>query len=117
MWAYGDYGSNPYGTTLMEVPLAIEIAAYLIVAGLLILLVRSIIKKRKHRTFLMEGKVTQMNAREDRRGKMAYEISLTWNNGEVQRYLTDKEIFSSLTLGESVRVTIRNERVIRAEKL
>lgn len=100
-----------------ELPLWIEIAAWIIIIGLIILFIRCTIKKLRFRKFQVEGKITQMMNLENNSGKIVYEIFITRFNGEVQRYLTDKKIYQSLEKGDLVRATVCNEKIIHIEPM
>lgn len=101
----------------VELPLWVEIAAWILIAGLTILLIYSIVKKARYRKFMIEGKVAQMFDMEDNRGKMVYEIFITRSNGDLQKYLTDKKIYQSIKKGDLIHATICNERIIRVETM
>lgn len=101
----------------VPLPLEMNIAAYVIICVLLILGIKSMIKNMRHRTFIMEGKVGQKMDSEDDRGRIVYEISLVRENGDTQRYQTDKKTYESVKVGDRIRATVRRERIVRIDWL
>ena len=105
------------GINTYDLPLEVEIAAYVIICVLLILGIKSMIKNMRYRTFIMEGRVGQKMDTEDDRGRITYEISLVRENGDTQRYQTDKKTYESVKVGDRIRAAVRRDRIVRVDWL
>ena len=104
---------NP--SRLGDVPLGMEIFAYVVLAAAVVLLIYSALKKRKTSTNTIQGKVVSKEESEDLRGKLSYEIFLGLENGETEKYLISGQLYRKVEKGDQIRVRVRNGWIIRLE--
>ena len=104
---------NP--SRLGEVPLGLEIFAYVILAAAVVLLIYTALKKRKTNTNTIRGKVTSKEESEDLNGKLSHEIFLSLENGETEKYLISGRLYREVKTGDQIRVRVRNGWILRLE--
>lgn len=104
---------NP--SRLGDVPLGLEIFAYVILAAAVVLLIYSVLRKRKTNTNTIRGKVISKEESEDLNGKLSYEIFLGLENGETEKYLISGQLYREVKKGDQIQVRVRNGWVIRLE--
>lgn len=103
------------GIGYVELPLWVNIAGAVILAGLLVLFVVSTVKKYRWHRIRVEGKVEQKLVMEDSSGRMHYAVSLQLASGETQRFSVKKPIFYSMEKGDHIVATIRRDEIVKAE--